>query len=163
MPSLGKGDKLRLRVAGTSDSRRQVPRSSRVGRGGRSSNRVFGSMSGNGMTIDVVIDTLHLFSDLVALLPDKSLREGILNEVESVVERSRGRSASTSTGKSAGTTTPPPPPEPNEDDLEEKFVKGSGAGGKKVNKTSNRVILTHVPTQVRVECQDTRSLQMRVA
>jgi len=37
-------------------------------------------------------------------------------------------------------------------------VKGSGAGGQKVNKTSNRVILIHVPTQVRVECQDTRSL-----
>jgi len=50
-------------------------------------------------------------------------------------------------------------PELNEEDLEEKFVKGSGAGGQKVNKTSNRVILVHLPTQMRVECQDTRSLQ----
>jgi protein subunit release factor A len=33
------------------------------------------------------------------------------------------------------------------------------AGGQKINKTSNRVILVHIPTQLRVECQDTRSLQ----
>eukprot|EP00984_Skeletonema_dohrnii_P032961 scaffold28185_cov121-Skeletonema_dohrnii-CCMP3373.AAC.2 len=50
-------------------------------------------------------------------------------------------------------------PELNEEELEEKFVKGSGAGGQKVNKTSNRVILVHTPTGLRVECQDTRSLQ----
>ncbi|KAL3796853.1 LOW QUALITY PROTEIN: hypothetical protein ACHAW5_002539 [Stephanodiscus triporus] len=56
MPSLGEGDDLRLRVAGTSaDSRRTSIVS--FGTGGRSSNRVLGSMSGNGMTIDVVIDT----------------------------------------------------------------------------------------------------------
>ena len=47
----------------------------------------------------------------------------------------------------------------NEEELEETFVRGSGPGGQKINKTSNRVILTHIPTQVRVECQDTRSLQ----
>jgi protein subunit release factor B len=34
-----------------------------------------------------------------------------------------------------------------------------GPGGQKINKTSNRVILIHRPTQLRVECQDTRSLQ----
>lgn len=50
-------------------------------------------------------------------------------------------------------------PELEEDDLDEKFVRGSGAGGQKVNKTSNKVLLVHVPTQLRVECQDTRSLQ----
>jgi protein subunit release factor B len=44
-------------------------------------------------------------------------------------------------------------------DIPEKFVKGSGAGGQKINKTSNRVILIHTPTKLRVECQDTRSLQ----
>lgn len=43
--------------------------------------------------------------------------------------------------------------------IPEKFVKGSGAGGQKINKTSNRVILIHTPTKLRVECQDTRSLQ----
>jgi hypothetical protein len=47
----------------------------------------------------------------------------------------------------------------NENDIEETFVRGSGAGGQKINKTSNRVVLVHIPSGVRVECQDTRSLQ----
>merc|ERR1712194_891495 len=46
----------------------------------------------------------------------------------------------------------------DEDDIGETFVKGSGAGGQKGNKTSNRVVLVHRPSGVRVECQDTRSL-----
>ena len=46
----------------------------------------------------------------------------------------------------------------NESDLEERFVRGSGPGGQKINKTSNRVVLVHVPTGLRVECQDQRSL-----
>ena len=107
-----------------------------------------------------IVDFMHLFSDLVALLSDESLREEILNEVESVtVGRVRGGGPVVGGGVSGGGAPPPPPPELNEEDLEEKFVRGSGAGGQKVNKTSNRVILTHVPTRMRVECQDTRSLQ----
>ncbi|KAF0452397.1 peptidyl-tRNA hydrolase domain protein [Gigaspora margarita] len=47
----------------------------------------------------------------------------------------------------------------NEKDLIESFVKGSGNGGQKINKTSNCVDLRHVPTGVRVVCQQTRSLQ----
>jgi protein subunit release factor B len=47
----------------------------------------------------------------------------------------------------------------NEDDLIETFVRGSGAGGQKINKTASKVLLIHGPTQIRVECQDTRSLQ----
>ena len=47
----------------------------------------------------------------------------------------------------------------NEEDIEENFVRGSGAGGQKINKTSNRVVLVHLPSGVRVECQETRSLQ----
>jgi len=43
-------------------------------------------------------------------------------------------------------------------DLTEKFVRGSGKGGQKVNKTSNCVQLTHVPTGIAVNCQDSRSL-----
>lgn len=46
----------------------------------------------------------------------------------------------------------------NDDDIEETFVRGSGAGGQKINKTSNRVVLVHLPSGVRVECQETRSL-----
>lgn len=50
-------------------------------------------------------------------------------------------------------------PELDESELTESFVRGSGAGGQKVNKTSSCVNLLHKPTGLRVDCQDTRSLQ----
>ncbi|RHX97688.1 hypothetical protein DYB25_001710 [Aphanomyces astaci] len=46
----------------------------------------------------------------------------------------------------------------DENDLEEKFVKGSGNGGQKINKVRNSVFLKHTPTGVFVQCQKTRSL-----
>lgn len=47
-----------------------------------------------------------------------------------------------------------------EDDLLEKFVRGSGAGGQKINKTSNCVFLKHLPTGVTIKCQMDRSREM---
>lgn len=47
-----------------------------------------------------------------------------------------------------------------EKDLIEKFVRGSGAGGQKTNKTSNCVFLKHVPSGVCVKCQIDRSREM---
>ncbi|MEM9281254.1 MAG: peptide chain release factor-like protein [Verrucomicrobiota bacterium] len=44
-----------------------------------------------------------------------------------------------------------------EEDLEERFVLGSGKGGQKINKTSSCVYLKHLPTGIEVSCQDTRS------
>jgi protein subunit release factor B len=44
------------------------------------------------------------------------------------------------------------------DDLEETFVRGSGAGGQKINKTSSTVRLRHVPSNIEVRCQEERSL-----
>ncbi len=44
-----------------------------------------------------------------------------------------------------------------EEDIEEQFVRSSGAGGQKVNKTSSCVVLHHRPTGVRVKCQQERS------
>ena len=42
-------------------------------------------------------------------------------------------------------------------DIEETFVRGSGSGGQKINKTSSCVQLKHVPTSTIVRCQETRS------
>jgi len=45
----------------------------------------------------------------------------------------------------------------DERDLEEKFVKSSGRGGQKVNKTSSCVFLKHVPTGIEVKFMKDRS------
>jgi peptide chain release factor len=44
-----------------------------------------------------------------------------------------------------------------EQDIDEQFVRSSGAGGQKVNKASTCVMLHHPPTGVRVKCQKERS------
>ncbi|MDO8543424.1 MAG: peptide chain release factor-like protein [Opitutaceae bacterium] len=42
-------------------------------------------------------------------------------------------------------------------DVEERFVRGSGPGGQKINKTSSTVWLRHGPTGIEVRCQRERS------
>ncbi len=44
-----------------------------------------------------------------------------------------------------------------EQDLEEKYVRSSGPGGQKVNKTASCVYLRHVPTRLEVKMQRERS------
>ncbi|XP_061394614.1 mitochondrial translation release factor in rescue [Musca vetustissima] len=44
-----------------------------------------------------------------------------------------------------------------EEELEETFTRGSGPGGQAVNKTSNCVLLRHIPTNIVVKCHIHRS------
>ena len=44
-----------------------------------------------------------------------------------------------------------------ESDIIERFVRSSGAGGQKVNKTSTCVYLKHIPSGIEVKCQKERS------
>jgi len=45
----------------------------------------------------------------------------------------------------------------NKEDVIEKFVRSSGAGGQNVNKVSSAVYLKHVPTGIEVKMQKERS------
>ena len=47
-----------------------------------------------------------------------------------------------------------------EEDLEEHFVLGSGAGGQKINKTSSAVSLRHTPSGLAVKVQASRSREV---
>lgn len=44
-----------------------------------------------------------------------------------------------------------------EQDVDEQFVRSSGAGGQNVNKVATCVVLHHRPTDIRVKCQQERS------
>ncbi|MFC1699583.1 peptide chain release factor family protein [Candidatus Omnitrophota bacterium] len=44
-----------------------------------------------------------------------------------------------------------------EEDLQERFIRASGRGGQKVNKTSACVYLKHRPSGIEVKCQQERS------
>jgi protein subunit release factor B len=43
-----------------------------------------------------------------------------------------------------------------EEDLTEGFIRGSGSGGQKINKTSSCVQLRHAPSGIEIKCQSSR-------
>ena len=43
------------------------------------------------------------------------------------------------------------------DEIDERFVRGTGPGGQKINKTSSTVWLRHSPTGIEIRCQRERS------
>jgi protein subunit release factor B len=43
-----------------------------------------------------------------------------------------------------------------EEELTENFIRGSGSGGQKVNKTSSCVQLRHAPSGIEIKCQSSR-------
>ncbi len=43
-----------------------------------------------------------------------------------------------------------------EEDLTESFIRGSGSGGQKINKTSSCVQLRHAPSGIEIKCQSSR-------
>ena len=47
-----------------------------------------------------------------------------------------------------------------EEDIEEQFVRSSGPGGQRVNKTASCVVLTHVPSGTSVKMQKERSQRL---
>lgn len=47
-----------------------------------------------------------------------------------------------------------------EEDLREEFIRGSGSGGQKINKTSSCVHLLHKPSGIEIKCQRDRSQAM---
>lgn len=96
-------------------------------------------------------ESLDSLSEYVASLSDPTIRQLILVEISLRLKQADGSKLGVD-GKLRSL------PEIDENDLTETFVRGSGPGGQKVNKTSNRVFLVHEPTQLRVECQETRSL-----
>lgn len=42
------------------------------------------------------------------------------------------------------------------EDIDEQFIRGSGSGGQKINKTASCVLLKHRPTGIEVRCQKHR-------
>lgn len=99
------------------------------------------------------LEALDALSEMVALLPDSTLRPTILTEIVLQMNRLEGKKGRATTSSTQEL------PQLEETDLQETFVRGSGAGGQKINKTANRVVLLHKPTMLKVECQETRSLQ----
>lgn len=104
---------------------------------------------------------------LLATLPTPSppssrsvLSQPTLNTLSSLSSSSNQRSlctpAATGSDHHDEQQLPGAPPI-REEDLEESFVRGSGPGGQKINKTSVCVVIKHIPSGIVIKCQESRS------
>ncbi|KIV99145.1 uncharacterized protein PV09_09175 [Verruconis gallopava] len=65
---------------------------------------------------------------------------------------------STSSTWNGGSKSPLPPRTPIPDkDITIAYLKGSGPGGQKINKTNSAVQIKHLPSGIVIKCQETRS------
>lgn len=94
--------------------------------------------------------SLDMLSEMVALMPEEATRASVLMEISTAMRIAEGKKVKIPKNREVAQIS--------EEDLTENFVRGSGPGGQKINKTSNRVVLVHNPTQLRVEVQESRSL-----
>ncbi|KAG0092488.1 hypothetical protein BGZ93_008292 [Podila epicladia] len=91
-------------------------------------------------------------------------------DADSSTSQKQTSSALSTDGSTAADSQPPPvtrPPHTRqrykeivllETDFRERFIKGGGNGGQKINKTNSNVELKHLETGIVVQCQATRSL-----
>ncbi|KAF2859230.1 hypothetical protein K470DRAFT_204498, partial [Piedraia hortae CBS 480.64] len=70
------------------------------------------------------------------------------------------RCLSTTAARSKQPAPLPRLPDIPESEITESFLKGSGPGGQKINKTSSAVQLIHEPSGIVVKCQETRSREL---
>ncbi|KAK3944138.1 RF-1 domain-containing protein [Diplogelasinospora grovesii] len=86
-----------------------------------------------------------------------NIRNGLRTTVIAPPQAVAAAAAFTTTASRCLKQMPPRPKPPPEDEIEEYFLKGSGPGGQKINKTNSAVQLRHKPTGLVVKCQATRS------
>lgn len=120
--------------------------------------QVSNSNLGSNLMPQNEMESVECLSELVALSPNAALRQSVLAELSVVLGQLNGKSAATQSPLRSGIGVSRELPELLEEDLTETFIRGGGAGGQKINKTNSKVSLLHIPTRIRVDCQDTRDL-----
>ncbi|CAM1508310.1 Fc.00g051580.m01.CDS01 [Cosmosporella sp. VM-42] len=81
----------------------------------------------------------------------------MIRSFRSLYQWPRGSRTLTTSPSALAKALPPRPKPPPESEIEESYVKGSGPGGQKINKTNSAVQIKHVPTGIVVKSQATRS------
>lgn len=135
--------------------------------GGSDLGAVLGGAAAGMDGVDVVSGTLKSRVILWATLRSTRPFNNVIYDPSTMIRGLRIAQAANNTKWTACrtfslTTSPlekalPPRRKIFEDEITEAFLKGSGPGGQKINKTSSAVQLRHLPTGIVVKCQETRS------